>query len=56
MPITVGAEKSIADVKHAVHAGTPLGIVLQKNPLTGDPGRDALCHIGPAILPPAPCG
>jgi ATP-dependent Lon protease len=47
MPITVGREKLIAAVKHAVHAGTPLDIILQKDPLADDPGRDALCDIGP---------
>src|SRR5690349_22879492 len=46
LPITVGRDKSIATVLHAVRHDVPVGIVLQKDPAADDPGRDALCDIG----------
>ena len=46
MPISVGRAKSIAALEHALAAGLPVGIVLQKNPRDDDPGLDGLCPVG----------
>lgn len=45
-PISVGREKSIAALEHALATHTPLGLVLQKNPKDDDPAFDALCSVG----------
>ncbi|MDE2401840.1 MAG: endopeptidase La [Burkholderiales bacterium] len=46
VPISVGRLKSVAALKYAIQARAPLGIVLQKDPETDDPGREDLCDIG----------
>ena len=46
VPISVGRAKSIAALEHALAAGLPVGIVLQKNPRDDDPGLDGLCSVG----------
>jgi ATP-dependent Lon protease len=46
MPISVGREKSIAALEHALRSSAPLGIVMQKDPSIDDPGLEALCHVG----------
>jgi ATP-dependent Lon protease len=46
MPITVGRAKSLAALRHAVAASSPLGIVLQKDAAVDEPDLDALCTIG----------
>ncbi|OQW41946.1 MAG: endopeptidase La [Proteobacteria bacterium SG_bin4] len=46
MPITVGRERSIATIQHALQAKAPIGIVLQKDAAADEPGLDALCSIG----------
>ena len=46
LPVTVGREKSVAALLHAVQAKVPLGIVLQRDPQVDDPGRDALYDVG----------
>ena len=45
-PISVGRPKSVAALEHALAAGSPVGIVLQKNPRDDDPGLDGLCLVG----------
>ena len=45
-PISVGRPKSIAALKHGLAAGSPVGILLQKNPRDDDPGLDGLCRVG----------
>lgn len=44
--VSVGREKSIAALKHALEGGTQVGIVLQKDPADEDPDFDALCAVG----------
>ena len=46
VPISVGRAKLIAALEHALAAGSPVGIVLQKNPGDDDPGFDGLCPVG----------
>ena len=46
VPISVGRAKSIAALEHALAAGSPVGIVLQKDPRDDDPGLDGLCPVG----------
>ena len=46
VPISVGRTKSIAALQHALAAGSPVGIVLQKDPRDDDPGLDGLCPVG----------
>ena len=46
LPITVGRARSLAAVRQAVTAQTPLGIVLQKDASIDDPGLDQLCAVG----------
>ena len=46
VPISMGRAKSIAALEHALAAGSPVGIVLQKNPRDDDPGLDGLCPVG----------
>ena len=46
VPISVGRAKSIAALEHALAAGSPVGIVLQKNPQDDDPGLAGLCPVG----------
>jgi ATP-dependent Lon protease len=46
MPIAVGRVKSIATIEYALKSKTAIGIVLQKDAATDDPGMDALCKIG----------
>ncbi|MDH5541176.1 MAG: LON peptidase substrate-binding domain-containing protein, partial [Rhizobacter sp.] len=45
-PITVGRPKSVAALQHALQSGGTLGIVLQRDALVDDPGREALCDVG----------
>jgi ATP-dependent Lon protease len=46
MPISVGRAKSIAALQHAVEAQAEVGIVLQRDARTEDPGRDGLHDVG----------
>jgi ATP-dependent Lon protease len=46
MPITVGRERSLAALRHAVAAEAQLGIVLQKKAQVDEPGFDDLCAVG----------
>lgn len=46
MPVTVGRERSIATIQHALQAKTPVGIVLQKDAAVDEPGLEALCQVG----------
>ena len=46
MPITVGRERSLAALRHAMAAEAPLGIVLQKKAQVDEPGFDDLCAVG----------
>ena len=45
-PITIARPKSIAAAQQAVREQRPVGIVLQRNPETDDPGPDDLYRIG----------
>jgi ATP-dependent Lon protease len=45
-PVSLGREKSIAALQHALATGTPLGIVLQKHPQDDEPAFDGLCGVG----------
>jgi len=45
-PVSVGRTKSIAALEHALAAGAPLGIVLQKNPREEDPELGGLHVVG----------
>lgn len=44
--VSLGREKSIAALRHALEGGTAVGIVLQKEPADDDPGFDGLCAVG----------
>ena len=46
MPITVGRVKSIAAIEHVLQSNSPVGIVLQRDPLVDDPDFAELCLIG----------
>jgi ATP-dependent Lon protease len=46
LPITVGRVRSMAAVRHALASGTSLGIVLQREPETDEPGQDGLFEVG----------
>ncbi|HEY8708518.1 MAG TPA: endopeptidase La [Burkholderiaceae bacterium] len=46
VPISVGRAKSIAALEHALAVGSPVGIVLQKDPRDDDPGQGGLCPVG----------
>jgi ATP-dependent Lon protease len=46
MPITVGRTQSIAAIQHIQQTKTPVGVVLQKDPATEEPGLDALYSVG----------
>ncbi|MFZ3121274.1 MAG: endopeptidase La [Variovorax sp.] len=49
--ISVGREKSVAALKHAIESGSPVGIVLQKDPRNDDPTVADLCTIGTLAKP-----
>ena len=49
--ISVGREKSIAALKHAIEDKTPVGVVLQKDPHKDDPEIDDLCAMGTLATP-----
>jgi ATP-dependent Lon protease len=44
--VSVGRDKSIAALKHALDGSTHVGIVLQKDPGDDDPAFDTLCAVG----------
>mgnify|MGYP000974610103 CR=1 FL=1 len=46
MPVTVGRERSIATIQHALQAKTTVGIVLQKDATADEPGLETLCQVG----------
>ena len=46
MPISAGRPRSIAALQYAVNNGSPLGIVMQRDPRDEEPGRQALHDIG----------
>ncbi len=46
LPVTVGREKSLAAIAHAVQEKLPVGIVLQRDAQVDDPGREALFDVG----------
>jgi len=46
VPISVGRDKSIAALMHGSLRKQPLGVVLQKEAMADDPGRDQLCDVG----------
>ncbi len=46
MPITVGRRPSLAALRQAIAAKTPVGIVLQKDAAVDEPGFDELCTVG----------
>ena len=49
-PISVGRAKSIAALEHAIASGTPVGIVLQKDPAVDDPTLADLHSVGTLAL------
>jgi ATP-dependent Lon protease len=46
IPITIGRPKSIAAAQQAVREQRPIGILLQRDPETADPGPDDLYRVG----------
>jgi ATP-dependent Lon protease len=46
IPITIGRPKSIAAAQQAVREQRPIGILLQRDPETADPGPDDLHRVG----------
>src|SRR5215469_8779969 len=46
MPLAVGRPRSIAAVQHAVRAQAPIGVLLQRDPETADPGSADLHEVG----------
>src|SRR3954471_3756159 len=46
VPLGIGRPKSIADVQQAVREERPIGIVMQRDPETADPGPDDLHRVG----------
>ena len=46
MPLSVGRPRSIAAVQHAVRAQAPIGVLLQRDPETADPGPADLHEVG----------
>jgi ATP-dependent Lon protease len=46
MPLAVGRPRSIAAVQYAVRAQAPIGVLLQRDPETADPGPADLYEVG----------
>jgi len=46
MPLSVGRPRSIAAVQHAVRAQAPIGVLLQRDPETTEPGPADLHEVG----------
>src|SRR5258708_20114526 len=52
LPVTIGRARSIAAAQEAVRTGQPVGLLLQRDPETEEPGPAELHRIGtlPAVV------
>src|SRR6476469_9995595 len=48
LPITIGREATVAALQQAARTGRQVGILLQRDPNTGEPGPDDLYRVGVA--------